>query len=245
MNYFTAALLGIVQGLTEFLPLSSSGHLVIAQHIVPGFSQPGVFFDAILHAGTLMSVFFFFKGKLVNYFKKHAFLIIIATIPAFMIGFLFQSVIEGFFESIRVVGFALLLTGIMNFLTDKAKPKRKKISQKDSLLVGIFQGVSLIPGISRSGATIFSASTLGIDKRKAAEFSFIISIPAVVGANILQTVKHGASGGVETGHYLIGFMTAFISGYLAIFLVFDTLKKGKFKVFAAYCILLGGIILAI
>lgn len=245
MNYFTASLLGILQGLTEFLPLSSSGHLVIAQHAVPGFYQPGVFFDAILHAGTLMSVFFFFKGKIVNFFKKHISLIIIATIPAFVIGFLFQSVIESFFDSIRIVGFALLLTGIMNLLTDKAKPKGKKISQKDSLVVGIFQGISLIPGISRSGATIFSASTLGVDKRKAAEFSFIISIPAVTGANILQIAKYNASGGVAAGHYLIGFLAAFISGYLAIFLVFDTLKKGKFKVFAAYCILLGGIILAI
>ena len=244
MNFLFAAFLGIIQGLTEFLPVSSSGHLVIAQKLIPSFTQPGILFDVILHFGTLFSVLFFFRKKLLSYLNiKYLTLLALGTLPAVVVGLLFKSQIETLFNSVRVVGYALLLTGTMNLLTDKIKSKDQRLTTKNSFLVGLAQAVAIIPGISRSGSTIFAGVVQGIDKKKAAEFSFILSIPAILGANILEIFSHGLGGNFEPLAYFSGFVVSALVGYFSIKVVFSAISSKKFKYFGIYCILLGTIIL--
>jgi undecaprenyl-diphosphatase len=240
MNPVNVILLGIVQGLTEFLPISSSGHLVIIQNFLPGFSQPGILLNVILHFGTLFSVGFFFRRKLFSYFNtRYLTLLIIGTLPAAVVGLLFKGQIEALFQSVRVVGWALLVTGVLNLLTDKFKTKTDVITNKNALLTGIVQAVAIIPGVSRSGSTIFASVVQGISKKEAAEFSFILSVPAVLGANILEMAS---SGDVLTGSYslyILGFLASFVVGYIAIGLVFKLISSKHFEYFAYYCFALG------
>ena len=242
MNLFTSILLGILQGLTEFLPVSSSGHLVIVQQFIPNFDQPGVLFDTVLHAGTFFSVLFYFRKKIVRLSFRYLGLLGIGTIPAVIFGFLFQDLLESLFTNLKIVGITLILTGAMNYFTDRLNTRKEKISKKDSLFIGFFQAVAIIPGISRSGSTIFSGAMRGISKTKAAEFSFLLSIPAVLGANLLQIFSYQETINLSL-NYLTGLVSAFVSGYLAIFLVYRFLISGKFKIFAYYTFALGMIVL--
>lgn len=239
MNLLSSLFLGILQGFTEFLPVSSSGHLVIAQSMLPSFSQPGVLFDVFLHGGTLLATVFYFRKKLFSFSKRYIYFIVIGTIPAVIIGALFQSSIEKLFISTKIVGFALLVTGLMNYLTDKTRSQNKRVSGKSAGLIGLAQAVAIIPGISRSGATIFMGSKLGMKKEKAAEFSFILSIPAILGANFLQLYSHRSLIDQGTLFYIVGFAGAFLAGYLAIDVVIRLLRQGKFIIFAWYTIMLG------
>jgi undecaprenyl-diphosphatase len=244
MTFFHSIFLGILQGLTEFLPVSSSGHLVIAQELIPSFEQPGVLFDVVLHAGTLIAILFFFRKKILSLSQKYLAMLIIGTIPAVFVGIFFSSYIENLFTSLTVVGFALLLTAVMNFMTDKGILKKvRKIGPNKglplSLIIGVFQAFAIVPGISRSGATIFAGSKFGFTKKQAAEFSFLLSVPAVFGANVLQFSKYGGDNNINIFYYLIGFLAAFISGYLAIGFVIKTLLAKKFKYFAVYCAVVG------
>jgi len=239
MNLIWSVFLGIVQGLTEFLPVSSSGHLVILQHFIPGFSQPGVLFDVILHLGTVFSVIYFFRKNIIRYILSNFWIIFIGTIPAGIIGFFFNDFFESMFGNIRLVGFALLITAFLNHLTYKAKERGEKISFGKSLFVGAAQAIAIIPGISRSGSTIFAGSILGIDKKKAAEFSFMLSIPAVLGANILQFFKYRNFLSFEVVPYSIGFLFSFLFGVIAIKVVLRNLSTKGFKYFAYYALLVG------
>lgn len=238
MNIFQSALLGTIQGLTEFLPVSSSGHLVILQSLIPGFSQPGVLFDVYLHFGTLLAVLaFYFKRILkidVNYLK----VLILATIPAVIIGFLLKDLIDVLFQNIKLVGLALIVTGIMNLKTDKHKETTDKIDSKKGFLVGLFQAFAIMPGISRSGSTIFAGTLTGLKKEKAAEFSFLLSVPAIFGANVLEIVKNKGEM-VFSYNYLVGILCSFIFGLLCIKLLLNILVSRKFKYFGYYCITLG------
>ena len=243
MNYFQAIFLGVLQGLTEFLPISSSGHLVIAQYFFPGFNQTGILFDVVLHLGTLIAIVFFFRKKILTLNTNYLRLLIIGTIPAVFVGYFFQSIVEEVFNSLFVVGIALLVTGMLNKRTNKLVAKSNKITDAKAFVIGIFQSIALIPGISRSGSTIFAGAKQDIKKAKAAEFSFILSVPAVLGANVLQFAKHKTQIVENTSIYLVGLIFAFISGLLAINLVFRFLKLKKFNVFAYYCFILGAIIL--
>lgn len=244
MNIFSSIILGVVQGFTEFLPVSSSGHLVIAQSLIPNFTQPGVMFDTLLHAGTLLSVLIYFRDKILKLNAKYILLIAVGTIPAATAGFFFQNMIELLFTSIKVVGIALIFTGIMNYMTDKTTGFSEKLSYGSSFVIGMMQALAIIPGISRSGSTIFAGTKLGIKKAKAAEFSFLLSIPAILGANLLQLFDYlGEAGGGFQSVYFFGFAAAFLSGYAAINLVFKFLKEGKFKVFSYYAIVLGLVVL--
>ena len=240
MNPIGVILLGIVQGLAEFLPISSSGHLVIIQNFLPGFSQPGILLDVILHFGTLFSVAFFFRRKLFSYFNaRYLTLLVIGTLPAVIIGLLFKGQIETLFQSVKVVGWALLATGVLNLLTDKFKTKTDVITNRNALLTGIIQAVAIIPGVSRSGSTIFASTAQGINKKEAAEFSFILSVPAVLGANVLEMAS---SRDVITGSYplyILGFLASFVAGYIAISLVFKLISSKHFEYFAYYCFALG------
>ena len=239
MSALSAASLGLIQGLTEFLPVSSSGHLVLAQSLIPGFSQPGVLFDVVLHLGTLFAVFYYFWKRILKLNRNYLMFLAVGTIPAGAIGFLFQSRLESMFGDVKWVAIELIITGIINLVIDKLPNKTDKISIKNSFLVGISQAIAIIPGISRSGATIFTGASLGISKREAAEFSFLLSIPAILGANVLQFMKHGISTDVSLTSYLLGFVIAFIVGFFSIKLVFKFLAEGKFKIFGIYSIALG------
>lgn len=243
MNLLSSIFLGVLQGLTEFLPVSSSGHLVIAQELIPNFTQEGVLFDVFLHAGTVLAVLYYFRKSILKLTPKYLLLLLIGTIPAGIVGLFFSTPIEILFGKVSVVGFALLFTAILNFLTDKLNVKKQKISIKSSLLIGLAQAVAIIPGISRSGSTIFTGTNLGLKREKAAEFSFLLSVPAIIGANILQFFKYGPDGIGNMGVYLVGFLAAFISGLMAINLVLKLLLSNRFRIFSVYCLVLGASVL--
>ncbi len=239
MGNFYALILGIVQGLTEFLPVSSSGHLVIVQNMIPGFDQPGILFDVVLHAGTLLAVLVYFYKRILKLDKNTYKLLAIGTIPAVIVGFFLQDIIELLFGSVKLVGVALLITATFNYLVDEAKPSAKKLNEKGSLIVGLFQAFAIIPGISRSGSTIFAGVKNGVQKQKAAEFSFLLSVPVIFGATLVQLLNYAGGTAGQLSFYLIGFVAAFLSGLLAIKIVFKTLLSGSFRIFAVYCFLLG------
>lgn len=246
MEFFPAIVLGIVQGLTEFLPVSSSGHLVLTQSFFPDFTQPGVLFDTVLHLATSLAVVFYFRTSLITFIKKHFWKLILASIPAGLVGVLWQNQIESLFASTAVVGSALLLTGFFNYLTDQARGRKANLSASGALIVGLGQALAIIPGISRSGTTIFVGTLSGVDKRQAAQFSFILSIPAILGANLLQIVSHSQNfNGLDTAFYAAGFVSAFIAGLAAIEIVMKLLYEKRFTFFAAYCFVLGTIVILV
>ena len=243
MNYIQAIFLGILQGLTEFLPVSSSGHLVVAQSLLPDFNQPGVFFDVILHLGTLFAVLIYFRKKIIKLNKDYLMWLVVGSIPAAFIGYFLSDTFESLFSNLRVVGVALFVTGVLNFLIYSAKNKKEKMSVRKSFLVGLAQAAAIIPGISRSGATIFAGTRLGVSKKEAAEFSFLLSAPAIFGATIFQFLEYGSLVGEGLTYYIAGFLGAIISGYFAIKLVLQLLVKGRFDIFGYYCVILASIIL--
>lgn len=241
MDLVSAVFLGVLQGLTEFLPVSSSGHLVLAQQLLPNFSQPSVLFDVVLHIGTLFAVLIYFRKRIVKLTSKYLLLIIVGTIPAALVGIFFGSSIKPLFENVRVVGFTLFLTGVFNLFVDKAKIKGKKMRNKDAFSTGLFQALAIVPGISRSGSTIFAGSQIGIARKKVAEFSFLLSVPAVAGATFLELFENGGLIKGDFIFFLAGFISAFIAGYLAIKVVFKLLLEKRFKVFAYYCFVVGAL----
>jgi len=239
VDLLSSIFLGILQGLTEFFPVSSSGHLVIAQGLIPNFTQEGVLFDVFLHAGTVLAVLYYFRKTILKITPKYLSFLLIGTIPAGLAGLFFSTPIEILFGKLSFVGFALIFTAILNFLTDRLNVKKQKMSIKNSLLVGLAQAIAIIPGISRSGSTIFAGTGLGLKREKAAEFSFLLSVPAIIGANILQFFKYGPDGMGNMGIYMAGFLAAFFSGILAINLVLRFLLSSRFKIFAVYCLIIG------
>lgn len=243
MNIENAIILGAVQGLTEFLPVSSSGHLVVFQKTLTGFSQPGVLFDVLLHFGTLLSVLVYFRKRLFELIKTNFWFIGIATIPAALAGFFLDDFFEGLFGDTLYVGFEFLVNAAMSYFVAISAGRNVKLGLKNSFLMGISQAIAISPGISRSGATIFTGSVLGIEKEKAAEFSFILSLPAIFGANLLQIIKYGGNYTFDYSGYFLGALSAFVFGLIAIRLVMDFIKKGKFKIFAAYSFVAGLIII--
>lgn len=238
MNILISAGLGILQGLTEFLPVSSSGHLTIVQSLIPRFSQPGVLFDVMLHFGTILAVLVFFRKTILKISFKYLMFLVLASIPAAFFGFLFKHQFEAMFSNVKLVGFALLITGVINLLTHLAKKQAKILDAKKSILIGLMQAVAIIPGVSRSGSTIFAGVKLGLTAEDAATFSFLLSVPAVLGANLLEIISDH-SGVMNWGPYGVGMLFSFITGSLAIGLVIKFLKRGWFKYFAIYCFVIG------
>lgn len=231
--------LGFVQGLAEFLPISSSGHLVLVQSILPSFNQPGILLDTFLHLGTVFSVILFFNKRIIELLKKYFLFIIVGSIPAGIVGILFNDYIEGLFNSVKIVGIALIVTGLINYLTAKLPDNKNPITVKKSLFIGLWQAFAIIPGISRSGSTIFAGSFIKLEKKTAAEFSFLLSLPAILGANLVQFFKYSGEVNFVFSHYLIGFSVSAMTGYFAIKLVLDFISKGKFVYFSIYCFLIG------
>jgi undecaprenyl-diphosphatase len=258
LNLSTAVVLGIVQGLTELFPVSSSAHLVILQSFFPDFQQPGVAFDAILHFGTLVAIVFYFRTDIWNIFKafipqqgkvvaaandlsasrKLLLLIIIGTIPAAILGLLFQKEIHKVFESAQAAALFLIITGLLLFLSDKVKDAQrdeKEMNIADSILIGLAQSVALLPGISRSGATITTGIFRKLTRTTAARFSFLLSLPAVCGAVILEWpfIRQIPSSGIW--FYFIGFLCAMLAGLLSLKLFFLVIREARLKYFAYYC----------
>lgn len=238
MTYLTSALMGILQGLTEFLPVSSSGHLTIVQSLIPGFSQPGVLFDVMLHFGTILAVLVFFRKLIFKISFKYLVYLVLASIPAAVFGFLFKHQFEAMFSNVRLVGVALLVTGVINYLTYKAKQKDENLTAKKSFLVGLMQAVAIIPGISRSGSTIFAGIKLGLSAETAATFSLLLSVPAVLGANALEILSYRSSA-INWGPYAVGMGFSFLVGIAGIGWMIKLLKTGRFNYLAIYCLVIG------
>ena len=248
MTIFEAALLGIIQGLTEFLPISSSGHLVIGQKIL-GISIPGNVFEVVVHLGTLGSILIIFWPdiwQLIKSFKslpsqKYILAIVIGTLPAVIIGLLFKDIITEAFENIKIVAITLMITGIILLITRFIKTKLKDISIGRGLLIGIAQALAIVPGISRSGMTISLGMYLGIAPEKAAKFSFLLAIPAIAGAGLLTGLDLiGSSEPILPWSVLIvGFVSSLLFGWISLKWLLGLIKSGKFHWFGVYCILIG------
>ena len=245
MDYLIYAFLGVVQGLTEFIPVSSSGHLVIAQKMFPSFSSPGMTLEVFLHAGTLSAVIYYFRKDILKIDKDYFLKICFATIPAIIVGLLFREQIENIFDSLKIVGFALLITSFFNFFTDKKKDTGNKIDYLRGFIIGVFQALAIIPGVSRSGSTIFASRSFGVSAKESARFSFLLSIPAIIGANILEASTLNGDIYFNIGPMLIGFAAAFVSGLFAIGVTIRFLEQKRFKYFAVYTLVVGILILLV
>lgn len=263
MSLFNALILGIIQGVAEFLPISSSGHLSIAQNLL-GLGVEGtddVFFDVLLHLGTLAAVFVAYwsdiKDMVLEFFRtigdirrgsmpkdipparRLILLIIVGTLPLFLV-LPIQDVVEGLYSNTYFVGAALLVTGFLLFACDRIRKGRKNEKSTtigDVLIIGVGQAIATCPGISRSGMTISTGCFCGLERRFAVRFAFLLSIPAVLGANVLH-ITDVVSTGIDTSlipAYILGVAAAAISGYLSIRLVRMVADKGKFGAFSYYC----------
>ena len=266
MTFFEAILLGILQGLTEFLPVSSSGHLVLAQQFL-GLKEPLVFFDVMLHVGTLAAVLVAYRdaikrlvvgglstlggthfwrqpGETLNTSTELKFigLILLGSIPTGLIAVLFKTELESFFDEVRLVSMMLILTGVILQLPrlrrEKADNAVGQLKTWHAPLIGIAQGCAITPGISRSGTTISLALFLGIPAKTAAEYSFLLSIPAILGAVVLK-IRDVGDTSVPLHIMGTGMLASFIVGYIALRFLLVMLNRGKFSVFSYYCIALG------
>jgi undecaprenyl-diphosphatase len=248
MTFLAVIVLAVIQGLTEFLPVSSSGHLVLAGMVMK-VPEGDITFEIIVHLGTLMAVLAVYRNDLLNLvsglFKREreslvlAGLLLIGSIPAALAGFLLADSIENAFEDPILVSIMLLITGTVLFSTKFVKTRKKdNPSFAGSLLIGISQAFALLPGISRSGFTISTGLFAGIKREKAARFSFLLSIPAIAGAAVLKLGDAGSSG-IDISLMITGFAVSALTGYLALKLLLKFLKAGRFSVFAWYCWLIG------
>lgn len=238
MEIIYAAILGIVQGVTEFLPVSSSGHLAVIGSILE-LNQPGILFEALLHGGTALAVVWYLRERILKFTVRDIVLVVIASIPAGIVGIFLSDQVEGLFSITRLVGFAFLITAFINYRTDKQTGKRENIDAWDAIVIGLFQGIAIIPGISRSGATIYAGSKMNLSKIRAAEFSFLMSLPAIIGANVLELIKHGADADFSLILGVVGFASAFVSGLFAIKFLMRMLAEQRLRYFSYYLLVLG------
>ena len=275
MTFLEAILLGILQGLTEFLPISSSGHLVLAQTFL-GLKEPLVFFDVMLHVGTLAAVLVVYReaiGKLAiggvsalaspqlwrepsatfntSTELKFISLILLGSIPTGVIAVLFKDQLESFFHEVQLVSIMLILTGLILQLPRLRKrgvegsgTSSSELKTWHAPLIGIAQGCAITPGISRSGTTISLALFLGIPAKTAAEYSFLLSIPAILGAVVLK-IRDVGDTAIPLHIVGAGMLAAFIVGYIALRFLLAVLNRGKFSLFSYYCIALGFVSLLI
>lgn len=256
MNSLESIVLGIIQGLTEFLPVSSSGHLELAKAILGDNSIPkeSLAFTVVLHFATALSTIVIFRKEVLQIFKglfqfkwneetQFSLKIIISMIPAAFIGVYFDDVLESLFsQQILLVGFMLFITALLLLLADKAKDTTKNVTFFNAIVIGVSQAIAVLPGISRSGATISTSVLLGIDRTKAARFSFLMVVPLIIG----KMVKDLASGELELSSseaipLILGFFAAFISGLLACKWMIALVKKSKLSYFSLYCAVVGTI----
>lgn len=258
MHYLHAFILAVIQGLTEFIPISSSGHLAVTQYFLK-FSEPPVAFDLVLHLGTLAAVMIYYRHDLRSMARDAAHpavwlhpnaptdssgkllsLLVIACVPTAIIGFAFESQVEAAFSDMRSVGIEFILGGIIMAVTLLRKNQNRDLAGmrvSDAIIIGVLQGVSIFPAISRSGATIAAALLLGIRPDMAGRFSFLLSIPAILGACLLEAKD--IMGELQTGPdfllYTLSAVVAGVVGYLSIKPLIRILQAAKFHYFAYYC----------
>jgi undecaprenyl-diphosphatase len=258
MSYVEAIVLGIIQGLTEFLPISSSGHLEIGKALFgnQAGAQESLFLTIALHVATALSTVVVFRKDILEIIKglfafkwnestEFSFKLILSMIPAALVGLFLQDQIELLFaRNLTLVGAMLCLTAIILFWADKAKKTDKTVSSQNAIVLGIVQAIAILPGISRSGSTIASAVLLGIDREKAARFSFLMVLPLIFGS-MAKTIldADGLSHKIEFLPLFFGFFAAFFTGILACKWMIALVKKSQLKFFSLYCITVGGIAL--
>jgi len=250
MTLLQSILLGIIQGLTEFLPVSSSGHLVLIQSLLKGFKQPGLLFDVSLHVGTIIAVVIYFRKRIIEIFKnlKLLGLVLAATAVTGVIGVAFKDTFENMFSDVRLVGAAFVVTGIILLFAERVKEgnkTEKEMSWPNALFIGFIQGIAIIPGISRSGSTIAGGLFAKLDRKFATEFSFLLSIPAVLGAAILESrhLTKSDMAGVDPLVYLSGIFAAAIAGFFCIKLLVDLIQRKKLYYFSIYLFIIGTAVL--
>jgi len=234
-------ILGIIQGLTEFLPVSSSAHLILAQRLL-GITEEALAISVILHLGTLFAlVIFFFRDifeLLVD--KRTLFFVAVVTIITGAVAILGQDFFEKAFSSIKLVGLSLIITGAILILTNIfMQAKRSNLNFKDALLLGAVQGIAIIPGISRSGVTISTLLLRGVKRQAAFRISFLAAIPAICGAFILETKKIGYIFQAASGKLILGFIFSLLSGIFSLRLLKLVLERSRLHYFGYYCILVG------
>lgn len=267
MSILDAIILSIIQGLTEFIPISSSAHLVVVQKLLQ--INPPLIFDVLMHFGTLLSLVWIYRndilklisacgGMLEDIFlkrkfenikkdtnKRLVFLIILTSLPTGLMGIFFKDYVEILFNNVLSTGFFLLGTGfILAFGQRKLSGKKEilNITVIDAILIGLAQGIAIAPGISRSGITIVACLSRGLNKELAANYTFLVAIPIILAATILEG-KEIMGGLIDLHLILIGVLVAFITGYLAIKLLLNIVKRGKLSVFAWYCWIVGLLII--
>lgn len=270
MNVFQAILMGIIQGLCEFLPVSSSGHLAIAQNLLHIETDTGLLFDVLLHLGTLIAIFVVFWkdilklvveffGIITDFFRRFrdpdvivlssayrrfVILIIISTIPTGILGYAGRHFVEYASTTLLLPGIGLIITSILLFVCDRIGDGRKgikKITYLNAFEIGMAQGVATMPGISRSGATIAACLMLGVKKETAVKYSFIMSIPAVMGAAVLELGEISFTS-VPVGtmiSYIVGMVVAAVVGYFAIRFMIGVVRRKKYIYFSIYCLVVG------
>ncbi|MDI9617833.1 undecaprenyl-diphosphatase UppP [Methanothermobacter sp.] len=273
MDVLQAIIIGTVQGLTEFLPISSSGHLVLLPQMMGVKSS--LAFDTLLHVGTLVAVVTYFWGDIVHMirsfisslrdipggnfrngmeedpFKRLAWMVIIGTIPAALAGVLFKDFFESLFSSIAAVGFFLIVTGLLLWGSERISARiREKLSVeklgvRDSLIIGGAQALAIAPGISRSGATISAGLFLGFERELAARYSFLLSIPAILGAALIQVKDISAGMDLLGASMIAGFVASAVSGYIAIKFLLKLIRERDLYIFAYYCFALGLLVLGV
>ncbi len=260
MDWLQALVLGIVQGLTEYLPVSSSGHLAIGSALFGIEGEENLAFTILVHVATVLSTLVvlwkeidwilkgLFKFKM-NDETKYFFNILISMIPIGIVGVFFKDIVEDIFGSgLLVVGFCLLLTSVLLIFSYYAKPRqRERISMKDAFIIGLAQAAAVLPGLSRSGSTIATGLLLGNKKEKLAQFSFLMVIPPILGEALLDVLKAAkgaeAFGDINATALIVGFVAAFLSGCLACKWMINIVKKGKLVWFGVYCAIAGAVTL--
>ena len=260
-DILSAIVLGIVQGLTEFLPVSSSGHLELAKYILGDerVGQESLLMTVSLHVATALSTIVVFRKDIADIFRglfqfrwneetQFSLKIILSMIPAVLAGLLLESQIEQLFsQQILLVGLALLVTGLLLFLADRARHTNQNVRYRDALLVGIAQAIAILPGISRSGATISTSVLLGIDREKAARFSFLMVVPLILG-KVAKDILDGAFPAQSSDQLVplaVGFVAAFFTDWLACLWMIQLVKRSKLTYFAVYCFIIASIAIAV
>lgn len=254
MNELEALILGLIQGLTEYLPVSSSGHLTIGQEVLGVSGSDNLIFDVVVHVATVLSTLVILWKEIVWIFKglfkfrwndetRYTVNILVSMIPVGIVGVFFKDYVEEIFGSgLFVVAYFLMVTALLLTFSYYAKPRQKeKISLRDAFVIGIAQAAAVMPGLSRSGSTIATGLILGNKKEKLAQFSFLMVIPPILGEallDVMKAMKHGAeavTGGMSISALAVGFIAAFISGCFACKWMISIVKKGKLIYFAIYC----------
>jgi len=249
MSYFDAIILGLIQGLTEFLPVSSSGHLVLTEHLLH-VNLPGVVFELIVHIGTLLAVLVYFRKNILLLIKalfdksliderKMILYLIVGTIPAVIVALLFDDYIESAFGSPLVTSVMLTVTGGILLVTAIVRKKDGGIKAPNAIIIGCAQALAIFPGISRSGSTIAAGMFAGVTPVKAAEFSFLLSIPAITGALVFKIKNIMMIDSSMIGQYAVGAAVSFLSGLMAVYFLLSVVRKGKLQYFGIYCIFAG------